>query len=146
MTKRLIGFSITLISLALLTGPKVAPCCMWFTLAATDGSIMVGRTMEFGVPLNYKIVVSPRNMSFQSQAPNGKTGLGWETRYGFVGYYGAGPAGAVADGMNEVGLTVGGLWFEPNTKYQEVKTGEEPKALSLVVDRAMDSGKFLECR
>jgi choloylglycine hydrolase len=142
MTKRLIAFSITLMSLALLTGPKVAPCCMWFTLAATDGSIMVSRTMEFGVPLNYKIVVSPRNMSFQSQAPNGKNGLGWKTRYGFVGYYGAGPEGAVADGMNEVGLTVGGLWFEPNTKYQEVKTGEESKALSLLLTGPWILGNF----
>ena len=131
MTRRTVLFCVCIISLALIGSFGVAQGCMWFTLGAKDGSVVVGRTMEFGVPLKWQIVVAPRKMGFQSQAPNGQPGISWKTKYGYVGYYGAGPDGAVADGMNEAGLTTGALWFEHNTTYQEVKPGEESKSLNL---------------
>lgn len=114
-----------------LIGAGASQACMWFTLSAEDGSWIVARTMEFGVPFKWQIVVSPRGMRFSSPAPNDKPGLAWKTKYGYVGYYSTGPEGAVSEGMNEKGLTFGALWFEPNTKYQEVSPGEEEKALSL---------------
>ena len=108
-----------------------ADACMWFTLGATDGSWIVARTMEFGVPFKWQMVVAPRGMQFSSPAPNDKPGLAWKTKFGYVGYYSTGPEGAVSEGMNEKGLTFGALWFEPNTKYQDVAPGEEDKALAL---------------
>lgn len=142
MTKRTVLFCVCLIGLTLTVWLGVAQGCMWFTLEARDNSVLVGRTMEFGIPLNWQVVVAPRNMEFHSQAPNGKPGISWKNKYGYVGYYGAGPEGAVADGMNEAGLTIGALWFEPNTKYQEVNPGEESRSLNLALMGPWILGNF----
>ena len=73
MTQRTVLFCVCIISLALIGSFGVAQGCMWFTLGAKDGSVLVGRTMEFGVPLKWQIVVAPRNMGFQEQSPRRKT-------------------------------------------------------------------------
>lgn len=119
------------ISILVTLGVVRSDACMWFTLGATDGSWIVARTMEFGVPFKWQMVITPRGMQFSSPAPNDKPGLAWKTKYGYVGYYSTGPEGAVSEGMNEKGLTFGALWFEPNTKYQDISPGEENKALAL---------------
>lgn len=105
--------------------------CMWFTLGATDGSWIVARTMEFGVPFKWQMVVVPQGTRFSSPAPNDKPGHAWKTKHGYVGYYSIGPEGAVSEGMNEKGLTFGALWFEPNMTYQEVPTGDENQAVAI---------------
>lgn len=104
--------------------------CMSFLIKAKDGSVCIGRTMEFGVESNWKISVAPRNMEFTSPAPNGKKGLTWKAKYGYVGIVGWGIDTMVADGINEAGLSFGGLWYEPNLQYQEVGPGEENRALA----------------
>ncbi|MGC8659469.1 MAG: linear amide C-N hydrolase [Desulfomonilaceae bacterium] len=142
MTRQNIFFRVCLITLGLITLAGEVQSCMWFTLRAGDGSTVVGRTMEFGVPLPWQIVVVPRDMLFKSLAPNGRAGLSWKTKYGFVGYYGAGPEGAVADGMNEAGLAIGALWYEPYTTYQEVKPGQEPNSLDLTLMGPWILGNF----
>jgi choloylglycine hydrolase len=62
-----------------------ADSCTVFRLKANDGSIIVGRSMEFAVDLKYDAVVVPRNKAYVSFAPGGKEGLSWKTRYGYVG-------------------------------------------------------------
>lgn len=133
---------VALVCAFLTTGFGNAHACMWFTLGATDGSWIVARTMEFGVPFKWQLVVTPRGMQFSSHAPNDKPGLAWKTKHGFVGFYSTGPEGAISEGMNEKGLTFGALWFEPDTKYQEVPPGEEGRALTLTYLGAWILGNF----
>jgi len=104
--------------------------CTIFRLKAKDGSLMVTRSMEFGVDLKYDIVVVPRNYSFTSPFLNNKTGISWKTKYGYVAVASLGLEYGSSDGMNEKGLSVGALWFENDMKYQEVTQADSSVALA----------------
>jgi len=116
--------------------------CMSFRVTAKDGNIMIGRTMEFGVESHWTISLAPRNMQFTSPAPGGKKGHTWKNKYGYLGVIGWGMENMVADGMNEAGLSFGGLWYEPDTKYQEVGPGEEQRALAQIMCGSWILGNF----
>lgn len=107
--------------------------CTVFGLKAGDGSVVVGRSMEFSLDLKYDAVVVPRQKAYASPAPGGKGGLAWKTRYGYVGIASLGMDYGVSDGMNEKGLAVGLLWFESDMKWQEVQPGDEPRALAQIL-------------
>ena len=113
--------------------PFSADSCTVFRLKANDGSIIVGRSMEFAVDLKYDAVVVPRNKAYVSFAPDGKAGLSWKTRNGYVGIAAFGMDYGLSDGMNEKGLAVGLLWFESDMKWQDVAPGEEKRALPQAV-------------
>ncbi|MGO9565945.1 MAG: linear amide C-N hydrolase [Desulfomonilaceae bacterium] len=115
--------------------------CMSFRVTAKDGNIMIGRTMEFGVDSHWKIAVIPRNMQFTSPAPGGKNGLTWKNKYGYLAVVGFGMDDMVADGMNEAGLSFGGLWYDP-VKYQDIAPGEESRALAQTMSGAWILGNF----
>jgi choloylglycine hydrolase len=131
---------VSAIILAVCTANSYA--CMSFRVTAKDGNIMIGRTMEFGVDSGWKIVVVPRNMEFTSPAPGEKKGLSWKNKYGYLAVVGWGMDTMVADGMNEAGLSFGGLWYEPNVKYQEVGPGEDQRALAQTMSGAWILGNF----
>ncbi len=115
--------------------------CMSFRVTAKDGNIMIGRTMEFGLDSQWKIAAIPRNMQFTSPAPGGKSGLAWKNKYGYLAVVGWGMENMVSDGMNEAGLSFGGLWYDP-VKYQEVAPGEESRALAQTMSGAWILGNF----
>jgi choloylglycine hydrolase len=104
--------------------------CTVFRLKANDGSIIVGRSMEFAVDLKYDVIVVPRNKALVSPASDGKEGLSWKTRYGYVGIGSFGMEYGISDGMNEKGLAIGTLWFESDMKWQDVAPGEMKRALA----------------
>jgi choloylglycine hydrolase len=110
--------------------PPFADACTVFRLKAGDGSIVVGRSMEFAVDLKYDAVVVPRNKAYVSPAPDGREGLPWKTRYGYVGIASFGMDYGLSDGMNEKGLAIGLLWFETDMKWQDVAPGERKRALA----------------
>lgn len=116
--------------------------CMSFRVTASDQTVMVGRTMEFGVESHWKIAVIPRNMSFTSPAPKEKNGLTWTTKYGYVAVVGWGMDTMVTDGMNEAGLSFGGLWYEPDVQWQEIGPGEEKIALAQTMFGGWALGNF----
>ena len=103
---------------------------------------MIGRTMEFGADSQWKIAVVPRNMQFTSPAPGGKTGLTWKNKYGYVAVVGWGMDTMVSDGMNEAGLSFGGLWYDP-VKYQDVGPGRRISCACSNNVRGMDPGQLL---
>ena len=127
--QKIIRILVTVVCLmAVLT--QSADSCTVFRLKAHDGSIIVGRSMEFAVDLKYDAIVVPRNKAYASFAPEGKVGLSWKTRYGYVGIGSFGMEYGLSDGMNEKGLAVGLLWFETDMKWQDVGPGETKHALA----------------
>lgn len=112
-----------------LLSPPPARACTTLRIQAKNGACVVGRSMEFAVPLNSRVLVVPRGVSYRAQAPGGKQGLAWRGRYGFVTANAFGQKSAV-DGMNEAGLSMGLLWL-PGTKYQKVSPDQRQRALRI---------------
>jgi choloylglycine hydrolase len=103
--------------------------CTEFTLKSKDGAVMVARTMEFGYNMQSTIMSSPRARVFETKAPNGKPGVSWKSKYGYIfaDYFGISHP---VDGMNEKGLSFGYLLFPGYAQYSTIQKGQEYKALS----------------
>jgi len=97
-----------------------AMACTALVFKAQDGTAIYGRTMEWGASdLKSELALVPHDTSFKSALGEGKTGMEWKNRYGFVGVNAAGLPYAT-DGMNEAGLTVGVLFFPGFAEFQEL--------------------------
>jgi len=106
-----------------------ARACTGITLKAHDGSIIQGRTMEWGAfDLHSQVMVTPRGLTLQSLTPDGKTGLKWKSKYGVVGLNGF-HLPVYADGMNEKGLVVSALYLPGFANYQVYDPKQSGKSL-----------------
>ena len=86
---------------------------------ATDGTVCVGRTMEFPNVLPWDLAVLAVNESHQSQiVPNGKK---WQSIHGVVGFSGFSNPQWFADGMNSAGLSAHALYMPDHCTYYEPK-------------------------
>ncbi len=86
---------------------------------ATDGTVCVGRTMEFPNVLPWDLAVLAANASHQSQiVPNGKK---WQSTYGVVGFSGFSNPQWFADGMNSAGLSAHALYMPDHCTYYAPK-------------------------
>jgi choloylglycine hydrolase len=105
--------------------------CTSFLLKSSDGGAVYGRSMEFGMPLNSQLMISPRGYQYQGIGIDGKigTGLNWTAKYAVAGMNVLGLP-TYADGMNEKGL-VGGLLNAPFTaQYQDVSQADSANSIS----------------
>ncbi len=102
--------------------------CTDFKLTAKDGSQIIARTMEFSLDLKSDLVTRPRGYSFKTDAPGGKPGMNWESKYGYL-YVNALNKYFTVDGMNEQGLAFEYLYLPGETKYQTVPEGKFSQAL-----------------
>lgn len=105
--------------------------CTSFLLKSNDGGAVYGRSMEFGMPLNSQLMISPRGYKFQGIGLDGKagTGLNWTSKYAVAGMNVLGLP-TYADGMNEKGL-VGGLLNAPFTaQYQDVSQADSANSIN----------------
>lgn len=94
--------------------------CTGIRLIAQNGSVIYGRTLEFGKNLESNILIIPRNYSFTGTAPSGKPeGLQWKAKYAVTGANVSGVMHLV-DGINEQGLAGGLFYFPGYAEYQEV--------------------------
>lgn len=91
--------------------------CTDFNLVANDGTIIVARSMEFSQNLNSNLRTSPRAREFTTTIANGKLGLAWKAKYGYV-YLDALGDDLTVDGMNEKGLTFEALYLPNLAEYQ----------------------------
>jgi len=98
-------------------------------IVAQDGAMMSARSMEFGIPMDSRLVVRPRESAFESPAPNGAKGPHWKGKYGFV-YLDGLQLDAAVDGLNEAGLGIGVLFFPGFAGYETVAPADHAKALS----------------
>ncbi|MAE07397.1 MAG: choloylglycine hydrolase [Bacteroidetes bacterium] len=127
--KRTLPFLLSLIVLIAVIANS-SEACTSFILNAKDGSIIYGRTCEWGAfDAESDVVLVPRNYSFVSDLGGGKQGMNWKNKYGFIAinmlhkpFY--------LDGMNEAGLTIGVLFFPGYAKYQSFEAGKESSSLN----------------
>lgn len=104
--------------------------CTDFLLKTTDGTSIVGRSMEWGADLQSHVWLHGRGESRSSTTPDGKTGATWKSKYGYLGVD-ADNLPLAVDGMNESGLSMGMLWL-PGTVYQDVSSTKPAAVLSLL--------------
>ena len=105
-----------------------AEACTGLMLRNADGSIVHGRTLEFGIPIETTIVVVPGDANFAGNAPGGP-GMKYKAKSGAVGTI-AFKDVVIADGLNEKGLAVGAFYFPTYARYAEVTDENRSRALS----------------
>lgn len=103
--------------------------CTGLQIKAKDGSIINGRTIEFGLNLDLSGVVVPRNYAFKGTLPDGGTGLTYHSKYAAIGGVMFGED-AIADGINEKGLAIGAFYFPEFAEYAKITEQNKSKALS----------------
>ncbi len=107
-----------------------ARACTDFLLTTTDGTKIVGRSMEWGLDLKSQLCLHARDESFSSTTPTGAQSISWKSKYGYVAAD-ANDKPLAIDGINEQGLSLGSLWM-PGSIYQEV--GDKPQSALSVLD------------
>lgn len=127
--KRIASISVTLIVFGLSVMPMHASACTGVQLKAKDGSVVNGRTIEFGISLDIGGLLIPRNYEFKGTLPDGSTGLTYKAKYAVVGGNMFGEQ-AIADGLNEQGLSVGSFYFPGFAVYANVTLDNKSSALS----------------
>ena len=89
-----------------------------------------GRTVEFGIPLEFDLAVVPRGYSFVGQTPLGD-GKKWSSKYGAVGVIVFGNLG-IMDGINEKGLAIGAFYFPTEAEYTKTTAANQAQSMSAV--------------
>lgn len=85
--------------------------CTEFLLSSekNNGLVISGRSMEFSHALDSKVVFFNRGDSFSSHMSDCFEAISWESKYGFVSLNAFGLSTAIADGINEKGLSLSAL-------------------------------------
>ncbi len=109
--------------------PSDASPCTTFRIRSTDGAILIGRSMELGMPLDSAVMIVPRGLTLHSTRPDQRPGTSWVARYGFAGMNTLG-VDISTDGMNEAGLSVGVLYIPGFVEYQPFPTQPGTPAIS----------------
>ena len=131
MNPKLHGVLMVILAAALiLVLAPPASACTEFIIKVKDGGVVIGRSLEFGWNPGYQAVVHPRGQQCVSDAPGGKPGVKWTSKYGYLAME---AFGSGVDGMNEAGLSLGGLYLPGYTKYQDEEAAKHPaQAVSLL--------------
>lgn len=91
--------------------------CADFVLTAQDKSAVVGRSLEFGISLDSRIVYCPKAEVVETTVFDNQKGFSWVSKYAFLGIS-AFNNETFFDGLNEKGLSLGALWM-PGSKYPD---------------------------
>jgi len=70
---------------AVLCAASASFACSDFQVKAKDGTVVIGRSMEFPTELHSRIIAIPRGEQFTSVGDKGVKGLTWTNKYGFFG-------------------------------------------------------------
>lgn len=113
-----------------------ACACTDFQISARDGTVVVGRSLEWADEMNSNLRSHPAGEDRQSEIAPGQIGMKWKSRYGFVAVDGY-DLDVVLDGMNEKGLSVGLLWM-PGSVYPNEGMDDGSKTIDI-----LDLGGFI---
>jgi len=122
--------STAIAAFALVTATSaVASACTGIRLTAKDGTVVAGRTLEFGLDLKSSIITIPAGSALTGTLPNDAKGLAYTTKYGIVGANAFGLP-VIVDGMNDRGLYVGEFFFPGYAGYATVTPANASHALA----------------
>ena len=122
MKLRLYAMLAAMIAALMVTSAAFA--CTGITLTAEDGSVVRGRTGEFGTPLDIRLVFIPKGIPMDGGAVKGAKAKTWTSRYGAVGVN-ANHEDAALDGLNDAGLSVGAFYFPDYADYPQVTAADD---------------------
>jgi len=122
-------FALLLAMVTAMTFNPAAQACTGITLTAQDGSVVRGRTGEFGTPLDIKIVIIPKGIEMDGGAVTGAKPATWTTRHGMVGVNALGESAAL-DGLNDAGLSVAAFYFPDYAEYPKVTGADDGNVVS----------------
>jgi choloylglycine hydrolase len=117
-----LGIGVIITALLALLGMIDAIGCTDFRVMAKDGTVVIARSMEFAADLKSNLRTSNRNRVNNMTAPDGKPGLAWKSKYGYL----------YLDGMNEAGLSFEALYLPNLAAYQAVPAGKDNQALPYI--------------
>ncbi len=103
--------------------------CTGIRLTAADGSVVRGRTLEFGSDIHSEVIMIPRGFARAGVTPDGKPGLQWKTRYATLGANGEGLP-YLFDGLNEKGLAVGTFYFPTTADFMPYTAPDAAKTIA----------------
>ncbi len=127
--KKIFKAAIVLAALVLMA-PSSLEACTGISLKAGDGSIIMGRTIEWsGSKLINRYVVVPRGYGYTSYTPTGQNGLTFSAKHGFVGVS-IMDENFVVEGLNELGLSAGLFYFPGYGEYPEYKAANNAKTIA----------------
>lgn len=107
--------------------PLMGDACTRVIYQGDDNLYIIGRSLDWKTPIPTNVYVYPRGMyKMGSDKPGAVT---WTSKYGAV--YAVGYDAGVTEGMNEMGLSVNGL-FCKGTVYDNAETANRP-AMSLAM-------------
>lgn len=123
--------------LSLLTGMllallsvQMADACTSIRIKTEDGLVFYARTMEGAIDYQSKVTVVPKGTIYHGTLPdNTPKGLTWTVKYGLVGMNAFGSP-LMTDGLNEMGLAVGNLFFPDYAEYEAFNAGKANITLS----------------
>ena len=106
--------------------------CTGITLRAKDGTVVYGRTLEWGhFDFKSRVMIIPRGCQFKGTTPQGQNGFSWTAKFGVVGIDVL-EGNILADGMNETGLAFG-LFYHPGyAKYKKFDPARTEHSISVV--------------
>jgi choloylglycine hydrolase len=107
--------------------------CTSFRISAVDGTVVVGRTMEFPNDMGTRITVLPVAYEGVGIGVDDQPGHRWVAEHGVVGMNAFGHPGMLTDGMNQAGL-YGGLLYMPGFCDYTPAEGADPASLLAIVD------------
>ncbi len=117
--------------------------CNTFMLPAADNSVIVGRAMDYPIDMQSQINAVNRGTAYTTKAPDGSSGLGWTSIYGYLGIN-AFNLPCYDEGMNEKGLSFAILTLK-GTEYPKIEKGEEGLALPVIYLGAWVLSNFATC-
>ena len=103
--------------------------CTGIRLTAADGSVVRGRTLEFGSDIHSEVIMIPRGFARAGVTPDGKPGLQWKTKYATLGANGEGLP-YLFDGLNEKGLAVGTFYFPTTAGFMPYTAPDAAKTIA----------------
>jgi len=121
--------SVGLLSAALVFATTPGFACTGISLKSGDGAAIRGRTLEFGFPMQSKVLVIPAGKEMSGTLPDGGKGLIYTTRYAIVGANALNMT-VILDGINDQGLAVGLFYFPGYASYAPVTPENAKRAMA----------------
>lgn len=111
-------------------GAHRSDACTGLLLRNLDGSVVHGRTVEFGIPIEMDLAYVPRGHRFVGMTPKG-AGLSWTAKYAAGGVICFGNLG-IMDGINEKGLAAAAFYFPTCAEYTPTTDDNRGRSMSPV--------------